>query len=193
MKIHFPSIGHALCNMALCAGLIVSLWSLSSCGAEDKYTDEPAFFRFSPVTAVAPLQSALNNPGIWCRVTYNGTYFYFTSSEGISAQYPYSALTTSYAQPQSVAGFVVGTPSVPDLQGQLVPVAYDLACPTCYELNSVQRSLTFDTNERMSCSRCGRVYDLANDGIIVEGEAGEKMLRYRITYSSTQDVVVIQN
>lgn len=130
---------------------------------------------------------------MWCTVKYNGNYFIFTPSEGNTVQYPFSAVTAGYAKPQSVAGFVIGTPSVPDLQGQLVPVAYDLACPTCYKLNSVQRSLTFGANERMNCDRCGRVYDLANEGIVVEGEAGEKMLRYHIIYNSAQDVVVVQN
>lgn len=172
----------------------VSLIFLTGCtsDADDLYAHERAFLRVYPVTAAAPLYSALNNPGEWCIITVGTSAFNFKNYAGQTASINFTALL-SYGQPECVAGFVVGTSSVPDMNMQQSPVAYDLVCPTCYEENLLQRSLSFSAREKLTCPRCGNAYDLANGGILSEGEGVKKLYRYHISYASAQDVMVVSN
>ena len=63
-----------------------------------------------------------------------------------NATYPLTALA-AYGRPECLAGFVIGTPSLPDLNMGQQPVAYDLVCPTCYQHDLIQRSLDFRTRK----------------------------------------------
>lgn len=158
---------------------------------QDYYAHERAFFRFTPVTAAMPLYTAVNSAGEWCKVTFAPGLYTFTSAHGLTATYPATALE-AYGQPEYVAGFVVGTPSVPGVNGLYEVAAFDLVCPACYEQNMVQRSLAFTGHELLTCPRCQRVYDLQNGGLQREGEPGPKMYRYHVTYSSaTQSLLII--
>ena len=171
------------------------IWGLSlllagcSGEVENEYSTSRAFFRFSPVTAVPPLQQSLGNPGLYCRISFFNRTVTFTSSAGNSQQY---ILTDDYANRSIafIAGFIVGTPSVPDLNGNFYQVAYDLVCPTCYDRDAIQRSLGFSADETATCGRCHHTYSLRHGGII-EGAEGDKLKRYHITYSN--NVMVIQN
>lgn len=180
--------------LALAALACTCLCGLSGCSSEveDYYAHERAFLRFTPVTAIHPLYTALSNPGMFCQVTISTATYDFAGADGTKASYPLTALE-AYGKPECVAGFVVGTPSVYDLNMQQKPVAYDLVCPSCYEENMIQRSLSFSGSEEMSCPRCKRVYDLTN-GLLKKGEGGVKQLyRYRITYAPANDLVVVMN
>lgn len=174
---------------------VLLLLPLAGCGndAEDFYAHERAFLRFTPVTAAHPLFAAVNNPGIFCQITYDATLYRFLGNDGAAATYPATALQ-AYGRPESVAGFVVGIPSVPDMNMQQQPVAYDLVCPTCYELNMVQRSLVFSGTEELACPRCGCVYSLAT-GTLREGKSDARRLlyRYHVTYNSGHDMLLIMN
>lgn len=176
----------------MCAALLFCLLLTACSDTEDYYASEKAFLRFTPVTAAAPLYRALNNPGMFCSVTVSNSMYYFKGADGTSASYPTTALEV-YGQVECVAGFVIGTPSVPDLSGSYTPMAFDLVCPSCYEDTYIVRSLSFSDNEELSCARCGRVYDLTNSGIVIEGEEGTKLYRYHLTYSSSADLVLVQN
>lgn len=180
--------GVAAWAVALCLPVL-----LASCAdtTEGLYARQRAFLRFTPVSAVAPLQTALRNPGMWCTVTVGTKAYAFRGNDGHTASYPFTA-SDAYGRPESVAGFILGTPSVPDLNGQLLPQAYDLVCPVCYENDAVQRSLTFGTAaETMTCPRCGRIYSLSNNGIEISGKGGSRLYRYPLTYSG--DLVVVMN
>ena len=70
-------------------------------------------------------------------------------------------------------------------------MAYDLACPACYEDALITKSLQFTAAETLRCPRCQRTFDLANGGLPTSGEGNRCLLRYRISYAN--DCVVIVN
>ena len=73
-------------------------------------------------------------------------------------------------------------------------VAYDLVCPNCYTKEDIERKLVFQDRLTMLCPRCNRSYSLRNGGIVVAGEAGIKLFKYRIQgYSRASDVLIINN
>ncbi len=163
--------------------------------ADNTYSSETAFFRFTPVTAASPLYSALNNPGVFCSVVLKSDVYRFSLADGKNTStYTATALMQSYGRPVWGAGMIIGTPSVPEISGSVSPVAYELACPYCYETSALQLALSFTGSEEVTCSRCGRVYDLANSGIEKDAkEKASRLLRYRLTYAKDRDMVVVQN
>lgn len=174
----------------------LSLWAVSMLlpGCSDEYyATTRAFLKFTPVTAVHPLYTALNNPGMFCRVTIGTTHFHFSDAEGQNATYPLTALA-AYGRPECLAGFVIGTPSLPDLNMGQQPVTYDLVCPTCYQHDLIQRSLDFSAREKLSCPHCQSVYDLTT-GTLHSGksDAVRLLYRYKITYSPANDLVLVIN
>ena len=93
-------------------------------------------------------------------------------------------------QPQFIAGFIVGMPPGVDMNGQTRIVAYDLACPTCYNASALTKRLTLDlTLPYARCPQCNRLYDLSNKGIIIEGDRGNNLESYSIAYTPAQDAV----
>ena len=175
---------------------IVLAFALVSCDAtvESEYSRLRAFLRVTPVTAATPLFEAVNNPGIFCKVTLDGAHYIFTRQNGTSTQLNITAVGANYARMQSIynQGFIVGTPSQTDINtGQFYQVAFDIVCPNCYE-SSIAKMLTLQGEEAV-CPRCGRTYSLANKGIVIKGEKGRKLHRYRMAYVPTQDMFVINN
>jgi len=159
----------------------------------DTYARTRAFLRFSPVTGVAPLYTAMNSSGMWCIITLSTSHYIFTGNSGATANYPRTA-TEAYGTPEYIAGFVVGTSSVPDMNMQMLPAAYDLACPACYEGSLIERRLVFSDTEKLACSTCGRAYDLTQGGIECSGKGGTSLYKYHITYSATSGgIMIIQN
>ncbi|MCQ2095455.1 MAG: hypothetical protein MJY59_01760 [Bacteroidaceae bacterium] len=64
-------------------------------------------------------------------------------------------------------------------------VAYDLACPNC---DRQKYRLSFDSSGRASCSHCGTMYDLNNNGWILSTRDSvasdlRALYRYRIVYN----------
>ncbi len=174
---------------------IVLAFALVSCDAtvESEYSRLRAFLRVTPVTAATPLFEAANNPGIFCKVTQDDAHYIFTRQNGTSTQLNITAVSANYARMKSIynEGFIVGTPSLPNLSGQFYQVAFDIVCPNCYE-SSIAKMLTLQGEEAV-CPRCGRTYSLANNGIVTKGEKGRKLHRYRMAYVPTQDMFVINN
>ncbi len=176
----------------LAVALAACVATACSDSVDNLYASIRAFFRYDNVTASHQLYTALNNPGEFCTITLRNSVIYFTDADGRSSQGNLSA-TESYGKTQCVAGFIVGTPSVPDLNGSTSPRAYDLVCPTCYERNAIQRSLQFDGREQVKCSRCGRTYSLQT-GLQNGGEEGVSLLyRYRMSYSSSASGTLVIN
>lgn len=185
------SFGKNLRRAAISLLLLSTLLLPTSCAddTDDLYANERAFLRFTPVTAVPVLYAALGSYGQWCTMTYTASLFTFTSAEGTTSTYPMTAVIKNYGQIQCVNGFIIGTPSVPDMNLNYAPVCYELACPNCYRNDLIQKSLTLTTGEHAHCPRCGRTYDLANSGAIIEGDNGQRLMRYRMTYTGTLLVV----
>lgn len=173
---------------------IATVLTTVACGndSDDLYAHERAFLRIYPVTAAAPLYNALRSPGQWCAITIGTTTYNFKNYQGQTAQIDFTALK-AYGQPECVAGFIAGTPSLPDLNMQQEPQAYDLACPTCYEENMLQRTLTFTAAEQLTCPRCQCQYDLANGGILTSGQGVNRLYKYHLTYAEASNLMIIMN
>lgn len=154
---------------------------LSSCAndIENRYAHERAFLKFSPVTGVAPLNSAVNSQGEFCTIRMGTNQFIFCGTNGKEVPFPITAEIKAYGQPECIVGFVVGKSSIPDMNLQYPLVAYDLACPNCYEQSLITRALILEADEKLTCSRCHRSYNLKDDGNICQGDAGEPLKRYR--------------
>ena len=174
---------------------------LSSCGddTQRRFSSFPAFLRLTPVSAAPALRSAVSSPGSWCLVTYDAHRYQLTPlSGGAATSLPRTALE-AYGRPQSIAGFIVGTPSVPAFDGTFPVMAYDAVCPVCYNSDNIERRLIAapDRFEHVSCERCSRLYDLSNGGIPVnapaDGRRSAHLFRYRAAYTPTADVFVVQN
>ena len=198
MKTLPPSLlRHALSLILLLAGATGLCTALTGCTdtVEDLYSREvKAYFYFSPVTAVFPLEAAVTSPGMWTTVeaVSERTYRFVSNDGRNSAQATSNPQNGSYSQPfECVMGFIVGTPSVPDLNLQYLPLAFDLACPACYEEALITKQLQFAGPEALSCGRCHRTYDLQNAGTLSQGEGTWRLFRYQVSYAN--DAVVIIN
>ena len=173
--------------------LAYSLFLLAGCtdNLGHEFSHLRAFLRISPVTALTPLHQALNNSGVYCTITYTSSAYIATRPDGTTAPPLPRTAMDAYGRPQCVEGFIIGTPSVPNTAGQFFQVCYDLVCPSCLDLDAVQRRLTFSEDETMRCPRCQRSYSLRNKGIPLEGENASRLKQYRMTYSG--DVLIVNN
>ncbi|RRD80120.1 hypothetical protein EII14_03570 [Alloprevotella sp. OH1205_COT-284] len=177
--------------------LLLLVFAACSDEAERRYAPHQAFFRFSPVTAVQPLHAALGNPGLWCTVDYDAHHYLFSNASGNIVPYPRTALD-AYGRPHSIAGFIVGTPRLPDVSGNFEPLAYDRACPSCYESAYIERPLHLapDRPDEAHCLRCRRTYDLAigsPTNAPNDGQHNARLYRYRLVSNIAGDVFIIQN
>lgn len=184
-------------GMALMLGAMATLLA---CGEEStsRFSHHRAFLRFSPVAAAPVLSAAVHGVGEWCAITYDASHYVFTNAAQRTSRYPRTALD-AYGTPTSIAGFVVGTPALPDLSGRQTVVAFDLVCPSCYQGAYVERRLSWEpsTPGTLVCGRCQRHYDLNNGGIVSvtkgDGQPNVGLFRYLATYSVNSDVFVVQN
>lgn len=65
--------------------------------------------------------------------------------------------------------------------------AFDRQCPNCIaDYNLYKYPLVWANNGQwLQCGKCHRKYDLNNNGYIVEGDKGSKLIRYRANYDGT--------
>ena len=191
------SHGFVVSGLALMLGAMATLLA---CGEEStsRFSHHRAFLRFSPVAAAPVLSAAVHGVGEWCAITYDASHYTFTNAAQRTSRYPRTALD-AYGTPTSIAGFVVGTPALPDLSGRQTVVAFDLVCPSCYQGAYVDRQLSWEasTPGTLVCGRCQRHYDLNNGGIVSvtkgDGQPNVGLFRYLATYSANSDVFVVQN
>ena len=177
-------------------GTVFLCFLLMGCWACDndvlsEYSRNPAFFRYPNVNTTPELRAALNSPGEFCKITFPNPYYLFTNAHGHSTQVNRTSLE-AYGKPVFISGFLVGTPAVPNSSSNFYQVAYDLVCPNCFYESSIQRALDFSGVDAMVCSRCGREYDLNNQGMVKNRE-GIPLEKYRMTYAQSQGVLIIQN
>lgn len=178
-----------------CVAFLLSLMVACDGDTPSTFARHPAFVRIAPVNTTVPLFHALNAPGQWCAITYDAHHYHFRSHDQAAAL-PRTALD-AYGQPRSIAGFLVGTPSLPEPNGQHQPRAYDLVCPSCYRSALIERALTLDaqTPDRAHCPRCQRDYNLATGTPLNRPDQQEQapLYRYRLQYAPAQGVMVVQN
>lgn len=180
----------------LCA-LLLGLMSACTNDVVSVYAPHPAFLRYAPVPTAPPLLSALNSPGQWCSITYTQLQYTISAPGHASITTPRTALD-AYGRPRSIAGFIVGTPSLPESTGQHEARAYDLVCPSCYRSAAISRPLVLSTTtpERADCPRCQRRYNLgtgAQENAPTDNQSNAPLYRYRLAYNAAQGVLVVQN
>ena len=84
-------------------------------------------------------------------------------------------------------GLVIGCSTLNN--GQLY--AFDRICPNC-EKTGLFKALQWENSGLwLKCPQCGRAYDLNNNGFIVKGESGDKLMRYRASYGN--NVLMVGN
>ena len=141
------------------------------------------------------LQNCLNpiSPGVFCMVwsQYSGgvnhiqIQLYNKQAEDV-------AITTDIERRRSCVlgannGLVIGCSTL--YEGQLY--AFDRQCPNCANSGTL-KALQWENNGLwLKCPKCERVYDLNNNGFIVKGESGDKLMRYRASYDGK--VLLITN
>lgn len=167
---------------------------LAACSDETDslYSSQRAFFRYSAVSTTPQLYTALHNPGMFCSVSFPTGRYVFTDADGHTFTYTPTAVD-NYTRPECVAGFIIGTPALPDASGGFPLTAYDLVCRNCDHDHAIRRALVFASATTMRCGRCGRTYDLNNGGIVCNGPGGKTLYRYRISYNEAGNTVVVQN
>ena len=175
--------------------LLLSIFLVSCDKVEQSYSNYVARFSFTPTNIVPQLNAALNNPGQFCTITARNAQYVF-HSPGIREDYKYTLteLDKKAGYVMGLSGFIVGVPIMAEqLSAQSSVVCFDLACPNCYEEASITRDLTLLENQQAKCARCGRLYDLNNQGIIADGAQGKSLYRYRVQYYPSGNNLTVSN
>ena len=177
--------------MTAVVALIFSLFCSCADDADTDYARHDAFLRITSVSTIHPLHSALNSPGIFCQITFSASHYQFLNTHGRSATLPRTALD-AYGEPRYVSGFIVGLPNgMLTASGTMMPIAYDLVCPYCFDSSLIQRRLSLNEQGKASCQRCESVYNMNNGGFPESGPSNLKLLKYHLQYGN--DVLVINN
>ncbi len=131
------------------------------------------------VVSYPELVNCVNNYGSFTIIRQSGSNIIMKSYVSTNS-YALNAISEEYYF--GLGGLIVGTPNLAS-DGNPYRV-YDLSCPNC-DRASYRMSVT--DNGRATCPHCGIVYDLNNDGVILErGNSDFKsprvLYRYRISY-----------
>ena len=186
----------SLCGRGWGVGLVCLI--LFSCVTDDFEYEKKyqCYFTFDcGIHQGTTLQNCLNpiSPGVFCMVwsQYSGgvnhiqIQLYNKQAEDV-------AITTDIERRRSCVlgannGLVIGCSTL--YEGQLY--AFDRQCPNCAN-NGTLKALQWENNGLwLKCPKCERVYDLNNNGFIVKGESGDKLMRYRASYDGK--VLLITN
>lgn len=176
--------------------LLLACCSLAACtdDAESPYeTEHKAFLRIDDLTGAPLLRAALQSPGMFCTITTNNARHTITAPDGRTNTLNLTAVEQSYGRTESICGFIVGMPSVPDMNGTWYNIAFDLACPNCFHEDLISKPLVFSsaTSATVECRRCGHIYDLENRGMVIAGEKNRQLCRYHVRYEGNR--LEIQN
>lgn len=162
----------------------------ASCGGDStavsKFSKYRAALQLTGIQTIAPLTAAITSFGEYCTITLDKS----------GAKYEFASLTTkasvnrtgidAYRTYICIGGFIVGRSSMTELGSAEYPLmCYDLACSNCYHDDAISKALSLVSGGRATCPRCHRTYDLNNDGLVVDGEKGRKLERYRVMATST--------
>lgn len=140
------------------------------------------------------LASAMNenSTGVFCRISLDGTRQYkFESNQGGTPTY---GTLTAIDQNAKWAigvynGIIVGFSNIDHTF-----MAYDNQCRNCYESSGLTRyALTMNTNGTATCKNCRRIYDMNNNGNIINGDNGKGLIRYRASTTGPLGVLSVNN
>ena len=171
---------------------------LSSCSTDEFEYDRKyqCYFTFDcRIHQGTALQNSLNSmsPGLFCMVwsKYDGGVNHI-QMQLYNKQTEDAAITTEIEARRSCIlgannGLVIGCSTLNN--GQLY--AFDRVCPNC-EKEGFFKTLQWENSGLwLKCPQCERVYDLNNNGFIVKGEGGRKLMRYKASYYN--DILEVWN
>lgn len=164
---------------------------LAGCNnAEHTFCSLPAYFVVeNTLQEPTVLHTALNNMGQFCTIRSNGNQYVFADTRN-TGFLPISQLESNRGFYLGLSGFIVGLPSIPEMgHDQSRVICFDWACSNCYDDYSVARRMTLREEGYVSCSGCGRTYNLNDAGIVSDGEPGRSLFRYRISYVGNSMVI----
>ena len=169
---------------------MLSLLLLLSCGKTDNlYCSLPANFVIDNVYTAPVLNTSLNSMGEFCTIRAVGKKYVFTNLVSTS-EINQTQLNSYSGFYLGLSGFIVGLPYIPEMgYDQSRVVCYDLACPNCYEDFNITKRMELQDGGYCHCPSCGRTYNLNDQGLVAEGEAGRRLYRYRITYSGNAMII----
>ena len=138
----------------------------------------------------------VNSPGIFCliksEVQAGATYFAFTNNAGQSSR---SIINAIDQRRTNIIGYnngvIVGFGT---LDYPAVFYAYDKECPNCFDPNALpvrSKPLTMSSNGLATCNVCHRQYNMNSDGIVVAGDSGKKMTRYRASTTGPFGILAV--
>ncbi|MBO5641856.1 MAG: hypothetical protein J5900_05415 [Prevotella sp.] len=179
-----------LYNLLAAAAVLLA----SSCGADvvGEYTNHQAYFYmdFSYGHTATYLSEALNSTNVFTVITAsdasrNAPYTLSCEMYGVSKKSETISESILTQAPRQLGidnrGLIVGRSSFQD--GQLY--VFDRQCPNCWNANNYGNYLlSFSDAHNMVCNTCHRTYGLLNGGVVVSGDSGEKLFRYRASYSN---------
>lgn len=156
------------------------------------YTGARVSFTYTYTNTVPELNSALGGFGEFCTIRLDGNNFVFSGLKSTTTR-PLTAVDTRVHPALGLSGLIVGCPNIPEPGADVAHVvAFDLACP-CYDDYASTRNLQLQAGGLAMCSRCGRTYDLNNQGIIAKGDAGRALYRYRAAYNQFGNTLSVNN
>ena len=178
--------------------IILPLVGMGGCSTDDFEFEKnhQCYFTFDcGIHQGTALQSCLNpmSPGLFCMVWKQETaVMRHIQMQLYNRQTEDVAITTEIETRRSCIlgannGLVIGCSTLNN--GQLY--AFDRACPNC-EKTGLHKALQWENSGLwLKCPQCERVYDLNNNGFIVNGDSGDKLMRYRASYSN--NVLMVGN
>lgn len=190
----FFNLNYSFLALILFTLLFSSSELFTSCQKADNiyYTGARVSFTYTYTNTVPELNAALGGFGEFCTIRMDGANFIFTGLKSSTTR-PLTAVDTRVHPSLGLSGLIVGCPNIPELGSDVARVvAFDLACP-CYEDFASTRNLQLQAGGLASCSRCGRTYDLNNQGIVAKGDAGRALFRYRAAYNQFGNTLSVNN
>lgn len=168
--------------------LLVVLLMLSGCGKlEDEYSIKYRcrFLFNNAIHNNTRIQAACTSWGTFVHITLTGNRTVKLEVFGQDAEL---VQPVASEQPEHYAlgidngsGLFIGCSSFND--GAIY--AFDGQCPNCYSGGMTSYRLAFSqSGQWVTCPSCHRSYDLNNGGLVVQGDAGSKLYRYRASYSA---------
>ena len=179
--------------------LLSLLLGIMACGdVQNEFTSMHCLVHFdNMIHSNAVLAGAMtSNSGIYVRITLTvkdgARCFLFENNQGQSS---ISKLNAKDEKPPQIVGqndgLIVGFCM---LETPAVFYAFDAECPNCFNFDQMDfRSyrLQMSSSHIASCNACKRKYDLGNGGMIIEGENGKKLIRYRAATTGPYGVLSV--
>lgn len=165
---------------------IIVNFLLFSCGdSQYEYSSRHSYLVLDNSAHQDPTLASAMTPysGVFVAITLKNKggaqYYQFTSNQGQSSESIFNAIdqrrTVLLGMNQ---GLIVGYSTWSDLTFY----AYDRECPNCFNPDVVpirSKALQMSSTGIATCQSCHRKYDLNSGGIVVDGDKGDKLVRYR--------------